>query len=89
MKLFTAIEMNLDIKLKSFIPFYLPVIGEVDAFIKVNRPDNLCEEIGLKSTTKRIDKYILETDFVDFIETTKTKIDKFSVKSIKESKKIK
>ncbi len=85
--------MNLDIKLKSFIPFYLPVIGEVDAFIKVNRPDNLFKDIGLtvmdESTTKRIDKYILETDFVDFIETTKTKIDQFSVKSIKEPKKIK
>jgi intraflagellar transport protein 46 len=88
MKSFTAIEMNLDTKLKPFIPSYLPAIGEVDAFIKVNRPDNLPEELGLtvmdEPTTKGVDKYILE---MELAETTKTKIDKFSVKSIKEAEK--
>ena len=39
--------MHLDTKLKPFIPSYIPAIGEVDAFLKINRPDNLPEELGL------------------------------------------
>jgi len=39
--------MPLSSKLKPFIPGYIPAIGEVDAFLKVNRPDNLPEELGL------------------------------------------
>ena len=37
--------MQLDTKLKPFIPSYLPSVGEVDAFLKVNRPDNSKEEL--------------------------------------------
>jgi len=37
----------LDTKIKPFIPNYVPSIGEVDAFIKINRPDNKIEELGL------------------------------------------
>ena len=80
--------MQLDTKLKPFIPSYLPSIGEVDAFLKVNRPDNLPEELGLsvmdEPTTKGVDKYILE---MELAETTKTKIDKFNVKSIQDAEK--
>jgi intraflagellar transport protein 46 len=39
--------MQIDIKLKPFIPDYIPAIGEVDAFLKINRPDNISEHIGL------------------------------------------
>ena len=60
--------MQLDTKLKPFIPSYLPAIGEVDAFLKVNRPDNLPEELGLsimdEPTTKGVDKYILDCRFL-------------------------
>ena len=80
--------MQLDTKLKPFIPSYLPAIGEVDAFLKVNRPDNLPEELGLsimdEPTTKGVDKYILE---MELAETTKVKVDKFSVKSIQDAEK--
>ena len=80
--------MTLDTKLKPFIPSYLPAIGEVDAFIKVNRPDNSPEELGLQimdePTTKGVDKYILE---MELAETTKCKIDKFNVKSIPNAEK--
>jgi len=31
--------MVLDAKLKPFVPDYVPAIGEVDAFIKMARPD--------------------------------------------------
>ena len=37
----------LDTKMKPYIPNYVPSIGEVDAFIKLNRPDNKLEELGL------------------------------------------
>jgi intraflagellar transport protein 46 len=85
---FTPFEIPLDTKLKPFIPSYLPAVGEVDAFLKINRPDNLPEELGLivmdEPTTKGVDKYILE---MELAETTKCKIDKFNVKSITDAEK--
>ena len=85
---FTPIEVNLDTKLKPFIPSYLPSVGEVDAFLKVNRPDNVQEELGLtvmdEPTTKGVDKYILE---MELAENTKCKIDKMNVKSIPDAEK--
>jgi intraflagellar transport protein 46 len=31
--------IDIDTKLKAFIPDYIPAIGEVDAFLKMPRPD--------------------------------------------------
>ncbi len=74
--------------MKPFIPSYLPSVGEVDAFLKVNRPDNTPEELGLtvidEPTIKGIDKYILE---MELAENTKLKIDKMNVKSIQNAEK--
>lgn len=39
--------ISLDTKIKPFIPNFVPSIGEVDAFIKINRPDIKVEELGL------------------------------------------
>lgn len=47
MNRFQVAEIQLDTKLKPFIPSYIPSIGEVDAFLKVNRPDKANEELGL------------------------------------------
>jgi intraflagellar transport protein 46 len=33
--------------LKAFIPEYIPAIGEVDAFLKMPRPDGQPETLGL------------------------------------------
>jgi intraflagellar transport protein 46 len=44
---FKPVDTVLDSKLKPFIPAYIPAIGEVDAFLKVSRPDNIPEELGL------------------------------------------
>lgn len=44
---FQPIEIKLDNKLKPYIPDYIPCIGEVDAFIKPDRPDKLPETLGL------------------------------------------
>jgi len=37
---YKAPSMELEAKLKPFIPEYIPAIGEVDAFLKMPRPDN-------------------------------------------------
>jgi intraflagellar transport protein 46 len=78
----------LDTKLKPFIPSYLPSVGEVDAFLKVPRPDNVPEELGLtvidEPTSKGVDKYILE---MELAENTKAKIDRINVKSIQNAEK--
>lgn len=47
MNRFQPAEIQLDTKLKPFIPSYIPSIGEVDAFLKVPRPDKAQEELGL------------------------------------------
>jgi intraflagellar transport protein 46 len=39
--------MELEAKLRPFIPEYIPAIGEVDAFLKMPRPDNQPETLGL------------------------------------------
>ena len=38
---------ELETKLKAFVPEYIPAIGEVDAFLKMPRPDGQPETMGL------------------------------------------
>ena len=45
---FKPTESELETTLKCFIPEYIPAIGEMDAFIKVPRPDNKDDNLGLK-----------------------------------------
>ena len=40
-----VIEINTE--LKPFIPDYIPAVGEVDAFLKIPRPDGEVEKLGL------------------------------------------
>jgi intraflagellar transport protein 46 len=47
MNKFQPAEIPLDTKLKPFIPSYIPSIGEVDAFLKVHKPDKSAEDLGL------------------------------------------
>lgn len=44
---YTPILTELDTKLKAFIPDYIPAVGEVDAFLKMPRPDGQPEVLGL------------------------------------------
>lgn len=39
--------VDLDTELKAFIPDYIPAVGEVDAFIKPDKPDKKEEALGL------------------------------------------
>lgn len=41
-------EVELDTPLRCFIPEYIPAIGELDAFIKVPRPDGREDGLGLR-----------------------------------------
>ena len=56
--------------------------------MKVPRPDNVPEELGLtvidEPTSKGVDKYILE---MELAENTKAKIDRINVKSIQNAEK--
>lgn len=44
---YTPILTDIDTKLKAFIPDYIPAVGEVDAFLKMPRPDGQPEVLGL------------------------------------------
>jgi intraflagellar transport protein 46 len=36
-------------KIKPFVPDFIPAVGEVDAFLKMNKPDGANEDLGVKS----------------------------------------
>ncbi len=44
---YTPILTDIDTKLRAFIPDYIPAVGEVDAFLKMPRPDGQPEVLGL------------------------------------------
>lgn len=37
----------MDTKLKPFVPEYIPAVGEVDAFLKMPKPDGTKEDFGI------------------------------------------
>lgn len=39
--------MELEATLKVFVPEYIPAVGEVDAYLKMPRPDGELEQLGL------------------------------------------
>jgi intraflagellar transport protein 46 len=41
-------SIELETKLKPFIPDYIPAVGGIDEFIKVPRPDGKADYLGLK-----------------------------------------
>jgi len=41
-------DVMLETKLRPFIPAYLPAIGEMDAFLKVSKPDGSPDRLGLE-----------------------------------------
>ncbi|XP_062301196.1 intraflagellar transport protein 46 homolog isoform X2 [Scomber scombrus] len=44
---YTPQTMELDHSLKPFIPDFIPAVGDIDAFLKVPRPDGKTESLGL------------------------------------------
>lgn len=45
---FKAQEIELETRLKCFIPEYIPAVGDMDAFLKIPRPDGEMDNLGLK-----------------------------------------
>lgn len=37
----------MDYKLRPFIPDFIPAVGDIDAFLKISRPDGKSDSIGL------------------------------------------
>lgn len=44
---YTPQTIELETRFKPFIPEYIPAVGDIDAFIKVSRPDSKQETLGL------------------------------------------
>eukprot|EP00904_Undaria_pinnatifida_P008712 jgi/Undpi1/4971/HiC_scaffold_19.g08323.m1 len=45
---YKAHAVDLDTTLRCFVPDYIPAVGDMDAFLKVPRPDNNADELGTK-----------------------------------------
>ncbi|RZF32127.1 hypothetical protein LSTR_LSTR003990 [Laodelphax striatellus] len=45
---YTPQSVELEYKLKPFVPDFIPAVGDIDAFIKVSRPDSVVDDIGLR-----------------------------------------
>lgn len=47
---YKAHEVDLDTSLRCFVPDYIPAVGDMDAFLKVPRPDKAPDELGFKAS---------------------------------------
>ncbi|KAF0695440.1 Aste57867_13728 [Aphanomyces stellatus] len=45
---FKSQDIELETRLKCFVPEYIPAIGEMDTFLKIPRPDGEADNLGLK-----------------------------------------
>ena len=63
-------KIDLETKLKPFVPDYIPAIGEVDAFLKMPKPDGTKEDLGITVLDEPAlnieDKTVLEMKYVQF-----------------------
>ncbi|XP_066228468.1 intraflagellar transport protein 46 homolog isoform X5 [Saccopteryx leptura] len=61
--MYTPQLIDLDHKLKPFIPDFIPAVGDIDAFLKVPRPDGKPDNLGLlvldEPSTKQSDPTVL------------------------------
>ncbi|XP_075696164.1 intraflagellar transport protein 46 homolog isoform X2 [Rhinoderma darwinii] len=60
---YTPHAIDLDHKLKPFIPDFIPAVGDIDAFLKVPRPDDKTDKLGLltldEPSTKQSDPTVM------------------------------
>lgn len=68
-------KVELDTKLKPFIPDYIPAVGEVDAFLKMPKPDGQKEDLGItvldEPALNNEDKTVLELKYVQSKNVTR------------------
>jgi intraflagellar transport protein 46 len=90
--LYTPQSIELETQLRPFIPEYIPAIGDIDAFLKVSRPDGKTESAGLvvvdEPRAKQSDPTVLDLQLRTL--TKQTTVKPVTVRSIgdpeKESK---
>ncbi|CAG5123981.1 unnamed protein product, partial [Candidula unifasciata] len=86
---YTPQVIELDHKLKPFIPDYIPAVGDIDAFIKIPRPDNKPDTLGLtvldEPCAKQSDPTVLDLQLRAISKQTTAK--QLVVKSLKNAEK--
>lgn len=74
---YTPQAIDLDYKLKPFIPDYIPAVGDIDAFLKVHRPDDNPETLGLQiidePSAKQSDPTVLDLQLRSISKQTSAK----------------
>jgi len=67
---------ELETKIKPFIPDYIPAVGEVDAFLKMPKPDGQKEDLGItvldEPALVNEDKTVLELKYVQSKNVTRS-----------------
>lgn len=69
-------KIDLDTKLKPFIPDYIPAVGEVDSFLKMPKPDGNKEDLGIsvldEPALNHEDKTVLEMKYIQSKNVVRT-----------------
>lgn len=82
-------KINLDTTFRPFIPEYIPCVGEVDAFLKMSKPDGQKEDLGItvldEPALNHVDPSVLEMKYIQKKQTGK-KVE-ISVRSIENAEK--
>lgn len=68
-------KINLDTTFRPFIPEYIPCVGEVDAFLKMPKPDGAKEDLGItvldEPALNHVDPSVLEMKYIQKKQTGK------------------
>lgn len=68
-------RIELDTTFKPFIPEFIPNVGEVDAYLKMPKPDGSKETLGIEvldePALNTVDKAVLEMKYIQIKKTTK------------------
>lgn len=86
---FKPIQVEIESKIKCFIPEFMPAIGTLDNFVKVPRPDSKPDQLGLavvdEPAANQSDGTVLE---LQFLSTAKTQMSKrINIRSIERAEK--
>lgn len=75
-------KIDLETRMKPFIPDFVPAVGEVDAFMKMPKPDGTAEDLGImvldEPALNNEDKTVLELRYVqskNVVRTTPMDVD--------------
>lgn len=82
-------KITLDTTFRPFVPEYVPCVGEVDAFLKMPKPDGATEDLGItvldEPALNHVDPSVLEMKYIQLKKTVK-KVE-MSIRSIENAEK--